>query len=471
MFSEVQQDCAIRVRDISKCFYIYDAPRDRLKQFFSPVMQRLLGASPKKYFREFWALENISIDVNKGETLGVVGRNGSGKSTLLQIICGTLTATGGSVEAAGRVAALLELGSGFNPEFTGTENIYMNAAILGLEKEEVDARFEEIVAFADIGEYIDQPVQAYSSGMVLRLAFSVAINVDADILVVDEALSVGDELFQRKCFSRLEKIRENGATILFVSHSGHAVIELCDRAVLIDSGELLAVGEPRMIVGAYQKLLYAPADQAGEVRRSIKEGSFSGRMSDERSGDNVESLSKRPLMDAHPACQPSAYLDSSLKVATTINYQSSGARIEFPEFRTLGGEKVNCLKKGDKYQYCYNVRFLSDSFDVRFGMLIKALNGIEMGGLGTASLGSGIECIPAGTVVKVCFGFHCTLLPGQYFTNAGCSGKINGEDAFLHRIVDAAVFRVLPGNDSEVRAGYIDFSYDTPCYSIDWESQ
>ena len=198
-------DVAIRIQNLSKCYHIYDKPRDRLMQ--------MLARGRKQYFREFWALKEVSLDVKKGETVGIIGRNGSGKSTLLQMICGTLNPTSGSIQANGRIAALLELGSGFNPEFTGRENVYMNGSILGLSKEEIDSRFDDIAAFADIGEFIEQPVKTYSSGMMVRLAFSVAINVEPEILVVDEALSVGDEIFQRKCFSRIEAIRAGGATI------------------------------------------------------------------------------------------------------------------------------------------------------------------------------------------------------------------------------------------------------------------
>ena len=263
-------DIAIRVRNLSKCYQIYDAPRDRLKQFVLPRLQRMIGKSPKHYFSEFWALKNVSFEIKKGETVGIIGRNGSGKSTLLQMICGTLNPTSGSIETDGRVAALLELGSGFNPEFTGRENVYMNANVLGLSNEEIDSRFADIAAFADIGEFIKQPVKTYSSGMVVRLAFAVAINVDPEILIIDEALSVGDELFQRKCFSRIEAIKSNGATILFVSHSGGTIVELCDRALLIDAGERLAEGIPKQIVGRYQKLLYAPSDKREAIREQIR---------------------------------------------------------------------------------------------------------------------------------------------------------------------------------------------------------
>jgi lipopolysaccharide transport system ATP-binding protein len=208
----------------------------------------MLTPEIKKYYREFWALKSVSFNVKRGSTVGIVGKNGSGKSTLLQLICGTLSQSNGEVETNGRIAALLELGSGFNPEFTGRENVYMNSAVLGLTKDEVDSRFQDIVDFADIGLFIEQPVKTYSSGMLVRLAFAVAINVDPEILIVDEALSVGDELFQRKCFARIEAIKNKGATILFVSHSGSTIVELCDSAILLDSGEVLASGAPKDIV-------------------------------------------------------------------------------------------------------------------------------------------------------------------------------------------------------------------------------
>ncbi|MBI3442008.1 MAG: ABC transporter ATP-binding protein [Proteobacteria bacterium] len=225
-------DIAIRVSNLSKCYHLYDAPRDRLKQFVAPRLQRLVGQNAKQYFREFWALKDVSFEVKKGETVGIIGRNGSGKSTLLQIICGTLTPTSGTVETSGRIAALLELGSGFNPEFTGRENVYMNAAVLGLSKEEVDKRFDDIAAFADIGQFIEQPVKTYSSGMVVRLAFAVIAHVNADILIIDEALAVGDTFFNQKCMRFLREFREKG-TILLVSHDTASVMALCDKAILL----------------------------------------------------------------------------------------------------------------------------------------------------------------------------------------------------------------------------------------------
>ncbi len=242
---------AIRVSNLSKCYQIYNQPQDRLKQSIYPRLQRLVGKSCKQYFREFWSLKDISFEVKKGETVGIIGRNGAGKSTLLQILCGTLTPTGGEVATNGRVAALLELGSGFNPEFTGRENVYLNASVLGLSKEEIDARFDDIIAFADIGDFLDQPVKTYSSGMYVRLAFSVVVHVDADILIVDEALSVGDMYFQAKCMVKMKKLMGSGATVLFVSHDVGAVKALCSRAVYLEQGKVITVGATDNVVEAY----------------------------------------------------------------------------------------------------------------------------------------------------------------------------------------------------------------------------
>lgn len=263
-------EIAISVTGLSKCYEIYLTPRDRLKQFLLPRLQRTLGMPQKKYFREFWALKDISFEIKRGETVGIVGRNGSGKSTLLQLICGTLSPTNGSVRLNGRVAALLELGSGFNPEFTGRENVYMNAAILGLTAPEIESRYDEIVAFADIGDFIEQPVKTYSSGMMVRLAFSVSVHVDPDILIIDEALSVGDAYFQAKCAKIIQSIISRGATVLFVSHDTGSVKSLCNRALLLDSGSKKFMGDVNTAVEIYYSALVAN-QPSPEISRKQKD--------------------------------------------------------------------------------------------------------------------------------------------------------------------------------------------------------
>ncbi len=243
------QPATIRVSGLGKCYHIYDKPQDRLKQ-------ALLRPFGKRYYREFWALRGVSLEVRRGEAVGILGRNGSGKSTLLQIIAGTLAPTTGSAEVAGRVAALLELGSGFNPEFTGRENVYLNGAILGLTRAQVDERFDAIAGFADIGQFLDQPVKTYSSGMMVRLAFAVQVQLEPDVLIVDEALAVGDALFQKRCFQRIEELRGRGVTLLFVSHDQEAVRSLTDRAVLLEEGKVRASGSSGEVLLEYRRLLH-----------------------------------------------------------------------------------------------------------------------------------------------------------------------------------------------------------------------
>ncbi|MGZ0786597.1 ABC transporter ATP-binding protein [Pseudomonas saponiphila] len=433
-------DVAIRVSNLSKCFQIYAKPSDRLLQ--------MLARSFKRFYREFWALKDVSFEVKKGETVGIVGRNGSGKSTLLQLICGTLNPSGGNIQINGRIAALLELGSGFNPEFTGRENVYMNAAVLGLTKNEIDARYAEIEAFAEIGQFIDQPVKTYSSGMSVRLAFAVAINSDPEVLVIDEALSVGDELFQRKCFARIEAIKKNGTTILFVSHSGAAVIGLCDRAILVDSGELLGSGEPKAIIGQYQKLLYAPGDKQASIRREIQ-GEFGRSVVDEVSSC---ALPKSESVEAQ------VFFDPHLKPKSTLAYESRGALISDAAISTLSGKRVNCLKRGEIYRYSYKVLFHRGATNVRFGMLIKSTVGIELGGAVSApNISESVEYVESGTEINVDFKFKCMLNSGTYFLNAGVQGETNVDQVYLHRILDACMFRVLP-DAKNMTTGMVDFN-------------
>jgi len=253
-------DIAVRLSGVSKRYHIYDRPQDRLKEAIVPRLQRLVGQPPTRFHRDFWALRDLSIEIRRGETLGVIGRNGSGKSTLLQILCGTLSPTTGRVDVRGRIGALLELGSGFNPEFTGRENVYLNGAVLGLTREQIDARYDDILAFADIGEFIEQPVKTYSSGMYVRLAFAVIAHCDADILVIDEALSVGDVFFGQKCMRYLRRFQEHG-TVIFVSHDESAVKNLCERAILLDQGTMRMDGTAKAVCEAYHAQLYG-----GDVR-------------------------------------------------------------------------------------------------------------------------------------------------------------------------------------------------------------
>ncbi|PID77323.1 MAG: ABC transporter ATP-binding protein [Deltaproteobacteria bacterium] len=435
---------AIIVENLAKCYQIYDSPGSRLKQ--------MLMRGRRKYYREFWALRDISFTIARGKSVGIVGQNGSGKSTLLQILCGTLGATSGFYRTNGRIAALLELGSGFNPEFTGRENVYMNGSVLGLTSREIDERFTAIADFAAIGNFIEQPVKTYSSGMMVRLAFAVAINVDPEILVIDEALAVGDELFQRKCFSRIESIRQRGATILFVSHSVGAVLELCDTAILLDQGEKLAEGSPKYITSRYQKLIYSPADRRESVRNSII------REKEEEVAEERREEREIPICPASTPDESCEGYDPSLVPASTMEYLSGGAKIFGSVILNARGERVNILVRGKTYRYCYRVHFSRFSAHINFGMMIKTLSGVELGGTVSASGGeAALVLAEKGSEYEVEIDFICRLSPGVYFLNAGVTGDVDGETGFLHRLLDAAIFRVAPEPGSLV-TGNIDFS-------------
>lgn len=266
-------DVVIRVADLAKCYAIYSRPQDRLKQSLMPRLRGALGQPAKSYYREFWALRDVSFEVRRGETVGIVGRNGAGKSTLLQILCGTLEASAGTVAVHGRVAALLELGSGFSPEFSGRDNVYLNGALLGLSQAEIDERFDEIAAFADIGDFIEQPLKMYSSGMQVRLGFAVAACVEPDILIVDEALAVGDAKFQAKCFRRLKQLMDNGTSILFVSHSTEQITRHCDRAVLLEGGRVDCIGKPKDVCNRYMDLLFG-SEPTPDKTAAVESGSL-----------------------------------------------------------------------------------------------------------------------------------------------------------------------------------------------------
>lgn len=439
----MSSELAIRVEGLDKSFPIYDKPMYRLYQMLSSRKHK------QRWFRQFQALKNINLTVRKGETLGVVGRNGSGKSTLLQLICGTLTPSAGEVEVDGRIAALLELGAGFNPDFTGRENVLLYGTVLGLTRQQVEERFDEIMAFADIGDFVDQPVKCYSSGMYVRLAFAVAINVTPDILIVDEALSVGDEAFQRKCFARINRIRDNGATVLFVSHSANTVVELCDRAILLDRGELLAEGTPKYVVSRYQKMLYSPAEKARSIRDSImnesEDDQVSGEIFDESvMGENVEKVSEATFSVIAKAVLPdAAYYEEGMVPQSTLRYEPVGARIIDPHIETTDGRRVNILSPMNTYLYVYRVRFDRAAERVRCGMLIKSITGLDLAGCITSWSGETLPYVAAGTELEIRFQFPCMFASGAYFLNAGVQGRVGEEEVYLDRWVDVAMFKVM----------------------------
>ncbi len=370
-------DIAVRVNSLSKCYQLYDAPRDRLKQFVAPRLQRLVGQGPKQYFREFWALKDVSFEVNKGEAVGVVGRNGAGKSTLLQMICGTLSPTSGSVEVAGTVAALLELGSGFNPEFTGRENAYLNASVLGLKSEEIDAKFDEIAAFADIGDFLDQPVKTYSSGMLMRLAFAVNVGVDPEILIVDEALGVGDAPFQSKCFKRLRRLIADGTSVLFVSHDLGTIRSICGRALWLKDGRAEMWGDAKSVAKAYEKFCW----HAQGVQIAGPSVQLNDDVEQPTDGRTKHAANAVGDLETRCASQPHYHWPSTAlaPLESSDRYGNQDVMIFGFEMRNEFGEPIHSCSYGAEVEFVY---FLDAKVDIdsaiSIGLIFRDKRGVDI---------------------------------------------------------------------------------------------
>lgn len=461
---------SVQVSGLSKAYTIYNKPVDRLKQSIVPRLLRIAGKSPRVYYHEFWALRDISLDVHKGETVGVIGRNGSGKSTLLQLICGTLTPTSGEVKTHGRIAALLELGSGFNPEFTGRENVFLNGAILGLSQEEIVDRFDAIAAFADIGEFIEQPVKFYSSGMMVRLAFAVQAMVDPDILIVDEALAVGDEQFQRKCFQRLEELRKSGTSILFVSHSSQQIAELCNRVLLLERGQRILMGEPLPVLHAYQRLSYASLEEHSGLIEELKRqdavvGSNTSSVLPPKSRIEAASASEPlpPVTPESTLAAESDFFEGGLISQSAEFLPERGARIENIQIFNSREQLVNNLIGGKEYFIKVQGIFFEDYQETIFGIHLRTTTGIGVAGLRFPSTPGSWVSIKKGQQYVLTFPVKMLLLPGIYFI--GSATWSSREPAPLHQVSDFVMFRVLPQR-SQLAYGYFDISAGIPEFKI-----
>ncbi|MFW5891041.1 MAG: ABC transporter ATP-binding protein [bacterium] len=476
----------LELNNITKYYKIYATPRQRLKEALNPFK--------KKYHQLFYALKNINIELKKGEILGIVGRNGSGKSTLLKIISKVLTPSSGSMQVRGHIVPLLELGSGFNPEFTGRENIYFYASILGFNKKWIENKVNDIISFADIGIHIDLPIKTYSSGMRARLAFAVAINVDPEILILDEVLAVGDELFKRKCYVKMEAlIKDEHRTILFVSHSAQSINRLCTRAVLLDKGELILEGSPKLITTHYQKFLYAKDENKEKIRNEIiklnkneeKKAEFGHKPEKKKQGKTIERKQKQVITQGKtnvknthninkekeqkplkPEMQE-PYFVPNFKPKSTVEYRNYDVDIYDVKITTLDGKEVNQLIMGDRYIYTYKVKFNIDVDIVNFGMSFHTDKGQTVTGISSKAFNDElITNINTEKIYKINYEFDCYINRNTYYTNAGVIGKLNSNDklVYLNRIVDAYAFKVVNLNNIHSCAGIVYLNQEFKLY-------
>lgn len=443
------QDIAIRVQGLSKCYQIYDNPGDRLKQFVIPKIKRLFGKTHQSYFREFWALKDISFEVKRGETVGIIGRNGSGKSTLLQIVCGTLTPSMGDVQVNGRIAALLELGSGFNPEFTGRENVYLNAAVLGLSKEEVDERFDKIVAFADIGEFIDQPVKMYSSGMYVKLAFAVIAHVDADILVIDEALAVGDAVFIQKCMRFIRTFQETG-TLLFVSHDTASVQNLCKSAIWLDKGQVRQSGISKEVAEAY--LQYTLQEVYGQD--IVLNANKNADSAENANGDEPEIEINSATLVEKPVLEYGEQLTVHDNLAQANGWKTDSAEIISIEWLKIDAGSVAVFEGGERVQVVLKAKANVALMNPILGFILKDRLGQDIFGENTLPFTDMDPCtIQAGQSFVGKFDFRLPMLPnGQYAVMASVADGDLYKNVQHHLVHDALIVNVI---SSRIRWGLV----------------
>lgn len=439
----MNKNIAIKVQNLTKTYKLYDKPIDRLKESLHPLK--------KKYHKEFYALNNVSFEIKKGETVGIIGKNGSGKSTLLKIITGVLTPTAGRVSIHGKISAILELGAGFNPEMTGLENIYLNTSINGMNKAQTDKKIDEIVAFAELGEFIHQPIKTYSSGMKARLAFAVSINVEPDILIVDEALSVGDSAFQRKCFAKMEEIRAKGATILFVSHSEGSIVSLCNRAIWISNGNQIIDGTPKLVTGLYMKHINENKIDKSKIVKEYEALTNNKEEKETKKENKIEV--NNPTNETPSTSGIEEFYNPALKPKSTIYYEEKGAKISDVKITTLDGREVNVLTQGKEYIFTYIVNLKINFNNVQFGMGFKEPKGLNIAGAVYPSMQKGIQMSAGTHTIK--WNFICKLNQGIYSTNCGVL-SIEQKDSFAHRIVDGYIFKVLEQDKIGFKTGFVD---------------
>lgn len=417
-----EKKIAIEVKELEKAYKLYDKPSDRLRE--------ALGLTRKKRYKEHYALKGVDMTIYQGETVGIIGTNGSGKSTILKIITGVLNPSKGSVSVNGRISALLELGTGFNMEYNGIENVYLNGTMMGFSKKEIDAKMDDILSFADIGEYVYQPVKTYSSGMFVRLAFAVAINIEPEILIVDEALSVGDVFFQAKCYHKFEEFKNMGKTILFVSHDLSSISKYCDRVVLLNQGVKLGEGTPKEMIDAYKQVLVGqyPLSEEGE--------------------DNL-------LDDKNIEAAAAAQADGAetLRNPDLLEYGTKSAVIEDYYVTDEADRRSNAIIKGQQCSVHMTVRFMEDLPAPIFAFTIKNIKGVEITGTNTMVEKAFLEPVKAGSVKHITFTQNIDLQGGEYLLSLGVTGYENEDFQVYHRLYDVMNLTVISDKDT---VGYYD---------------
>lgn len=433
-------EVAIRVDDVSKLYKLYDKPSDRLKES--------LGLTRKKLYKEHYALHNVSFDVKRGETVGIIGTNGSGKSTILKIITGVLNPSGGHVEIDGRISALLELGAGFNMEYTGIENIYLNGTMIGFSREEIDAKMQDILDFADIGDFVHQPVKTYSSGMFVRLAFAVAINIDPEILIVDEALSVGDVFFQAKCYKKFEDFKKMGKTILFVSHDLGSISKYCDRVVLLNRGKKLAEGTPKEMVSMYKRIM-VNQDKAEEIAAHQMDMSAF----DEEEEKEIKEAVCEGLWKNHYNLNPN------------VDEYGNGAA-EIVDFAIVdeNGNYNSAIMKGSRFRLKSKVKFKQDIQNPIFTYTFKNIQGVAITGTNTMYEKKDVPLAKAGETYVATFEQDMFLQGGEYLLSMSCTGYRDGEFQVYHRLYDVCNVTVVSDKNT---VGFYDMNSVTTVEKIE----
>lgn len=448
----MEKDIAIEVKDLTKIYKLYDKPMDRLKDS--------LGFPGKKRFKEHLALNKVNLTVHKGETVGIIGTNGSGKSTILKIITGVLSPTEGEVNVDGHISALLELGAGFNMEYNGIDNIYLNGMMIGFSEAEITKRLDAILEFADIGDYVYQPVKTYSSGMFVRLAFAVAINIDPEILIVDEALSVGDVFFQAKCYHKFEEFKERGKTILFVSHDLSSISKYCDRAVLLNQGVLLGEGTPKKMIDIYKQVLVGqyPLPKSDtqnllddeDIRKAAAEAADDAG---KKSGKGKKSAKGAETKDNKPQ-QTDETLEYGDGAASIIDYYVTDDK----------GNRSNSIIKGSEFKIHMKVRFNKDVAAPIFAFTFKNIMGIEITGTNSMVEKAFLDPVTAGTVKDISFAQKMTLQGGEYLLSFGVTGFEQNDFTVYHRLYDALNVTVVSDKNT---VGYYDM--ESKCVVTDSE--